>query len=158
MAAPMVSAAAIVLREAADRAGISLTPAEVLGLLRESGVTILDGDDEDDNVPNTPHSYIRMDLQAALSLLERRAATAGESTPSRQIAKDEAIAAVMSCLARLRDDQRTVVQLRFLEGRSVADVAEHLGKTEPAIHMLCHRGLTALRESMVSITHYLSRL
>ena len=83
---------------------------------------------------------------------------AGESTPSHQIAKDEAIAAVMSCLARLSDDQRAVVQLRFLEGRGIADVAERLGKTEPAIHMICHRGLKALRELMVSITRYLSRL
>lgn len=81
-----------------------------------------------------------------------------DSTPSRQVARGEAVAAVVSSLARLTDDQRQVVRLRFLEGRSVADVAAHLGKTEPAVHMLCHRGLKSLRGLMASISHYLTRL
>lgn len=81
-----------------------------------------------------------------------------ESTPSRVVAKDEAVAAVMSCLARLSDDQREVVRLRFLEGRSVGEIAQQLGKSEPAIHVLCHRGLKALRRCMVSITHFLTGL
>jgi RNA polymerase sigma-70 factor (ECF subfamily) len=81
-----------------------------------------------------------------------------ESTPSRRIARNEAIAAVMSSLARLGDDQRRVVRMRYLEGQSVAEVAKRLGKTEAAIHMLCHRGLKSLRELMVSITRYLTRL
>jgi RNA polymerase sigma-70 factor (ECF subfamily) len=82
----------------------------------------------------------------------------GESTPSRQIAKSEAIAAVMSSLARLTDDQREVVRLRFLEDVPVAEIAQRLGKTETAVYTLCHRGLKSLRERMVSITRYLSRL
>lgn len=81
-----------------------------------------------------------------------------DSTPSRRIGKDEAIAAVMSCLARLTNDQREVVRLRFLEGKSVAEVAGALGKTEANIHVLCHRGLKRLRELMVSITRYLTHL
>lgn len=89
-------------------------------------------------------------------LVERLAGA--EPTPSRRVARDEAVAAVMSCLARLSDDQRAVVRLRFLEGRPVADVAAELGKSEPAIHMLCHRGLKSLRELMVSISRYLTRL
>ena len=80
-----------------------------------------------------------------------------ESTPSRVVARDEAVAAVMSSLARLGQEQRAVIHLRFLEGRPVAEVAERLGKSEAAIHMLCHRGLKALRERMVSITRYLSQ-
>lgn len=81
-----------------------------------------------------------------------------DSTPSRQVARGEAVAAVVSSLARLTDDQRQVVRLRFLEGRSVAEVAAHLGKTESAVHMLCHRGLKSLRGLMVSISQYLTRL
>lgn len=79
-----------------------------------------------------------------------------DSSPSHHMARDEAVAAVMSSLARLGDDQRAVVQLRYLEGRSVAEVAQHLGKSEAAVHMLCHRGLKALRERMISLTRYLS--
>ncbi|MFH1748052.1 MAG: sigma-70 family RNA polymerase sigma factor [Planctomycetota bacterium] len=83
---------------------------------------------------------------------------AGDTTPSRAFARDEAVAAVLSSLARLNEDQRAVVRLRFLENRSVADVAVQLGKSEPAIHMLCHRGLKTLRQLMISLTHYLTRL
>ncbi len=93
---------------------------------------------------------------SVLDLAERL--TAPDSTPSRKVARKEAVAALLTSLARLTDDQRSVIRLRFLEGHSVTDVAARLGKTEPAIHMLCHRGLKALRELMVSITGYLSNL
>ena len=82
-------------------------------------------------------------------LIERL--TRSQSTPSRHLARAEAIAAVMSSLARLTDEQRDVVRLRFLESRSVAEVAAKLGKSEAAIHMACHRGLKALRELMESV-------
>jgi RNA polymerase sigma-70 factor (ECF subfamily) len=78
-----------------------------------------------------------------------------DSTPSRHLAKTEATAAVMSSLARLTDEQRAVVEMRFLEGRPVAEVAQQLGKTEPAVHMLCHRGLTRLRELLGSLSRYM---
>ena len=84
--------------------------------------------------------------------------TAPQTTPSRQLSKQEAVAAVMSSLARLPDDQRRVVTMRFLEGRSVADIAAVLGKTENAVHVNCHRGLDNLRRLMDSITDYLTSL
>ena len=79
---------------------------------------------------------------------------ASDGTPSRILAKREAEAAVLSSLARLGRDQRAVIRLRFLEGRPVGEVAEQLGKTEAAIHMLCHRGLKALREHLESLSGY----
>jgi len=82
--------------------------------------------------------------------------TAPDSTPSHKVARSEAVAAVLTSLARLSDDQRAVVRLRFLEGLPVAEVAARLGKTEPAIHMLCSRGLKALRPLLVSISRFLS--
>jgi len=84
--------------------------------------------------------------------------TAPDSTPSHKIARREAVAAMLTSLARLTDDQRNVIRLRYLEGHCVPDIAAALGKSEPAVHMLCHRGLKALREMMVSITGFLSRL
>ena len=91
-----------------------------------------------------------------LDLAERL--TAPDSTPSRKVARKEAVAALLTSLARLTEDQRSVIRLRFLEGLPVSEVATRLAKTEPAIHMLCHRGLKTLRELMVSITGYLSKL
>ncbi|MGD8453405.1 MAG: sigma-70 family RNA polymerase sigma factor [Phycisphaerae bacterium] len=80
-----------------------------------------------------------------------------DTTPSHHLARDEAVGALMSSLARLSHEQREVIRLRYLEGWSVADVARHLDKTEPAVHMACHRGLKALRRLMVSLTDYLIR-
>ena len=87
-------------------------------------------------------------------LFERMVAT--DTTPSRKVAKTEAAAAVVSSLARLTDEQRRVVQLRFLEGWDVAEVARYLDKSEAAVHMLCHRGLTALHEVMLSVSRFFS--
>ncbi len=84
--------------------------------------------------------------------------TAPDTSPSRRLARDEAIAAVMSSLARLCDDQREVVRLRFLESYSVRQIAEKLDKSEAAVHMLCHRGLKALRAHIVALTRFLTRL
>ncbi len=100
------------------------------------------------SVPNPSASYP--------SLLHRLAGR--ESTPSRRIGREEAVAAVLSCLARLNDDQRAVVRMRFLEDVPVAEIARRLDKTETAVYTLCHRGLKALRERMVSITRYLTHL
>jgi len=79
------------------------------------------------------------------------------STPSRHLAKREASAAAISSLARLTDDQRKVVQMRFLEGRPVAEIAAELGKSEGAAHMLIKRALDKLAELMGSISKYFSR-
>jgi RNA polymerase sigma-70 factor (ECF subfamily) len=48
----------------------------------------------------------------------------------------------------LPDDQREVVVLRHLMGLSPGEIAGRLGKTEPAIHGLHHRGRGALRTSL----------
>ena len=59
---------------------------------------------------------------------------------------------------RLSEEYRRVVQWRFVQGLPVAQVARRLGKSEPAVHMLCHRTLKKLRELMGSPSKYLSRL
>lgn len=99
------------------------------------------------NLPGSPRTSESMG-----QLFERVAVT--DSTPSRALARAEASAAVISSLARLTEDQRKVVRLRFLEGWAVVDLAVHMDKSESAIHMLCHRGLKALRETMLSMSRY----
>lgn len=77
-----------------------------------------------------------------------------DSTPSRRLARQEAAAALLSSLARLTDDQRTVIRLRFLEDRPIEEIAATLRKSEDAIYMLCHRGLKALHAMLGSISRY----
>lgn len=52
---------------------------------------------------------------------------------------------VRGLLARLTPDQRQVIVLRFLEGWSLAEVAEALDKPVGAVKALQHRALAALR-------------
>ncbi len=80
-----------------------------------------------------------------------------ERTPSRSAGGHEAAAAVQVALAGLKQEYREALSLRYLEGLSVAETAGRLGKTEPAVHKLCSRGLQALREGMGEATKYLSR-
>ncbi|MFH0983568.1 MAG: sigma-70 family RNA polymerase sigma factor [Planctomycetota bacterium] len=84
--------------------------------------------------------------------------SASDSTPSRHLAKAEAKVALMSCLARLTEDQRTAVTMRFLESRPVKEIAARLGKADTAVYMLLHRGLKALRESLGSLSRFLTHL
>jgi RNA polymerase sigma-70 factor (ECF subfamily) len=56
--------------------------------------------------------------------------------------------ALREALATLPDEQREVVVLRHLVGLTPGEIAGRLGKTEPAIHGLHHRGRGALRSDL----------
>lgn len=73
---------------------------------------------------------------------------ADASSPSGQIRGDEAIGAMLACLSNLSEAHRQVLQLRFLQGMPVGEVAGHLHKSDAAIVALSRRALEALRKSM----------
>lgn len=73
---------------------------------------------------------------------------ADSGTPSRAMRREEAMSALLACVAGLASGHRRVIQLRFLEGLSVREVAARLGKSEAAIVALTRRALDALRASM----------
>jgi RNA polymerase sigma-70 factor, ECF subfamily len=51
-------------------------------------------------------------------------------------------------LATLPDDQRKVIVLRHVVGLSPGEIAGRLGRTEPSVHGLHHRGRGALRSAL----------
>jgi RNA polymerase sigma-70 factor (ECF subfamily) len=69
-------------------------------------------------------------------------------TASRTVRHEEAVGAVLACISRLPEAHRQVIRLRFLEGRSIAYVAEQLGRSEAAVKMLTQRALGELRKLM----------
>jgi RNA polymerase sigma-70 factor (ECF subfamily) len=69
-----------------------------------------------------------------------------ESSPSERVIKLEELLHLASALARLPADQRQVVELHHLMGWPVAQVAEAMDKTKPAVMGLLFRGLKKLRE------------
>jgi RNA polymerase sigma-70 factor, ECF subfamily len=71
---------------------------------------------------------------------------ADQSTPSGKASWEEDIVRLARALAGLPADQRRVIELRYLHGRSVGDIVAALGKTKPAVASLLKRGLQTLRE------------
>ncbi|MBU0637326.1 MAG: RNA polymerase sigma factor [Planctomycetes bacterium] len=69
-------------------------------------------------------------------------------TPSRVVQRHEALSALFVSLADLSDSHRQLIQLRFLDGLSVAEVARRLGKSEAAVVALSKRALEALRQAV----------
>jgi RNA polymerase sigma-70 factor (ECF subfamily) len=71
---------------------------------------------------------------------------ADQSSPSERAQRREQGVRLAAALASLPEAQREAVVLRHLEGRSLADIADHLGRTQAAVVGLLQRGLKALRE------------
>lgn len=78
-------------------------------------------------------------------------------TPSRGAARSEAMALLVTQLSRLPDDYRCVLQLRYVRGLSVPEIADRLNDTEGAVHMRCARALRKLGEQMGSASNYLTK-
>jgi RNA polymerase sigma-70 factor (ECF subfamily) len=71
---------------------------------------------------------------------------ANHSSPSERAMHGEQLLRLAAALARLPTDQRLVVELHHLKGYQVAEIAEQLGRTKPAVMGLLFRGLKKLRE------------
>ena len=56
--------------------------------------------------------------------------------------------ALREALETLPEEQREVIVLRHLVGLSPGEIAGRMGKTEPSIHGLHHRGRGALRSTL----------
>ena len=82
---------------------------------------------------------------------------ASAKSPSGSVARREAERITLVTLAQLKEDYRRAITLRYLEGRSVAETATAMGRTERSIHMLCNRALKKLREALGRSSHYLSK-
>ena len=68
-----------------------------------------------------------------------------DSNPSFLLSIEQERQRIRSALLRLPEDQRQVVELRFLEDWSHREVAIALGKSEEATRALQHRALITLR-------------
>jgi RNA polymerase sigma-70 factor (ECF subfamily) len=67
------------------------------------------------------------------------------TSPSEGVVRGEEIVRLALALAQLPADQRQVVELHHLRGLQIAQVAEQMGRTRPAVVGLLFRGLKKLR-------------
>ena len=70
---------------------------------------------------------------------------ADQTSPSQAAVRNERLLLLADALVQLPHEQREVVLQRYLQGRSVAAIAESLGRTVPAVAGLLRRGLDQLR-------------
>ncbi len=69
-----------------------------------------------------------------------------ESSPSQGALRAERLIELADALAQLPDDQRTAVEMRYLHGLAVPDVANQMGRSTVSVTGLLYRGMKALRE------------
>ncbi len=76
-------------------------------------------------------------------------------TPSQCVAGQEATNALNEVLIQLPEHYQQAVRMVYLEGRSVAEAAEVMGKTQRAIHNICNKAKHQLRNFLGSGSRYL---
>ncbi len=91
-----------------------------------------------------------------LTLLER--VRPNTLTPSRVMRHEDAVGAMIGCLARLPEDQRIAVTRLYLDQAPAKEVAEEMNRSEDAVRRLASRGVEKLREGMGRASQYLSQM
>jgi RNA polymerase sigma-70 factor (ECF subfamily) len=90
---------------------------------------------------------LEADLDLSSSRLERLLA-ANQSSPSERAVRTEDLLHLSQALGQLPADQREAVELHYLKGLPVAEVADHMGRSRPAVAGLLLRGLKKLRQRL----------
>jgi RNA polymerase sigma-70 factor, ECF subfamily len=74
--------------------------------------------------------------------------TGSATSPSQQLLKEEQLLRLAAALAELPEDQRTALEMHYLQGCTIAEVATHMTRSERSVAGLVRRGLQRLRELM----------
>lgn len=99
---------------------------------------------------------VRPNPSSSLAALFERLASP-EKTPSRIVSAQDAAAAVLVSLSSLPEDRRTAIRLRYLEGRSLEEVAAAMDRTIASVRSLLFQGCNQLRGLLGSVSDYLGR-
>jgi RNA polymerase sigma-70 factor (ECF subfamily) len=71
-----------------------------------------------------------------------------DSAPDVRAERNEQLLLLAEALERLPETQREAVELHYLQGWPLADIALHLGRTRAAVGGLLHRALDSLRDHL----------
>jgi RNA polymerase sigma-70 factor (ECF subfamily) len=100
--------------------------------------------------PNGRHGR-EQSLEAAIEQsslrLEAMLAT-GLSSPSGKAVRNEQLQRLADALATLPDDQRAAVELRHLQGLSMAQIGQRMNRSVASVGGLLQRGLRGLRQCL----------
>ena len=87
-------------------------------------------------------SRYRLEVTTA-ELDDNQQVTAG---PEQAVLEEATTSELLRCVSELNDDQREYIVLRFLQGLSVAETAQQMGRNEGAIKALQHRAVRRLAQ------------
>jgi RNA polymerase sigma-70 factor (ECF subfamily) len=93
---------------------------------------------------NAALDYVRARRQVPVDEIRVADSTAGPIAAERSRTLREA-------LLRLPEEQRRVVMMRHVAGMTPSEIAKQLGRSEPSIHGLHHRGRASLKEILVEL-------
>jgi RNA polymerase sigma-70 factor (ECF subfamily) len=94
------------------------------------------------------HRVEELSLEQALERSSVRLAgllTCEDRTPGREAVHNEQLVQLSAALVQLPDDQRLAVELHHLQGVSLADAGQRMGRSREAVAGLVFRGLRKLR-------------
>jgi RNA polymerase sigma-70 factor (ECF subfamily) len=74
---------------------------------------------------------------------------AEDLSPSQRLGMNERLLALATTMAGLPEDQRLALELHHLQGLSVVAVAQRMGRSTSSVAGLLHRGLKALRQTLL---------
>jgi RNA polymerase sigma-70 factor (ECF subfamily) len=97
-----------------------------------------------------PHGAERS-LEAALdqsSAQLEALLVADQTSPSGRVERQEGLLRLADALAALPDDQQRAVELKHLQGLTLVEVAQLMGRSVPSVAGLLQRGLKALRDDL----------
>ncbi len=100
--------------------------------------------------------HAKTEEDSFVELVEALGAT--NTTPSRVAARDEAAGFIKRTLARLPPAYEQVIKLYDLQGKSAAEVAALVGKTEGAVFMLRARAHDRLKELLGTESMFFSNV
>lgn len=78
---------------------------------------------------------------------------AEQTSPSGYVARREHGVLLAAALESLPEDQRTAVELHYVGGNTLAELAEYMQRTKPSVAGLLRRGLKALRDNLDPADH-----
>lgn len=70
------------------------------------------------------------------------------TSPSQAFSRNMREVRLAEAMAKLPEDQREALRLRYLEGLPTRDIAERIGKTDGAVRVMLTRSLNKLQELM----------
>jgi subtilisin family serine protease len=100
MASPVVAGAAILIHQEMDALHLTANQGTILSLMKKTGVNVVDGDNENDNVINTGLTFKRIDVGAALASLSQpaNAAPVLQAINNQQVAPGGSLTITLSAV------------------------------------------------------------